>query len=1288
MYKFITTKWAECLQLVLFCTFLTPSFAQPQQNNGNPCNASSTYLYWTGEVNNDFFNEKNWKKTNENPSVGNTSPGKPSCLPGSNSFPYSICQNEQDPAKDKSPKEGTLNPGSPIQYNLLIDGGTVTANGSIIFACAQKGMTLINTQLNVTQGSIDKGVVSLLNESTIHQREGIFSTQLSLNFLDAASWVYFHQENPVQLASKLNNILINHVVGVSGSNYRINQYYQSGSLIRPVSPAFNPLQIFSAAAQQGSSASLQEDIIYSGSTIPGGMDNSTRSFTLKRGYMATFAINTNGTGKSKVYIASESDLKVDALDVALQGNVSFIRVVPWNWVTKKGTGGFYDQVDAGWYYNWGLGSNSLPNYEYVPMVWGSGGALPASLNQIIQKKQTTHVLGFNESDNCSDQSGQYNNLCKPEVAVAYYENLMGLGVRLGTPAPRENGPTTWLLEFNRIAKQKDVRFDFVAVHWYDWGSNPASSPNASAQQIFNRFKAYLENVHNIYQLPIWITEFNANPNRGNPIQEAFLQLALPYLESLPYVERYAYFQPNPAYAQNSVSTANYLDANGALTNIGQLYKNQTSTPSISAATYTCPNNLEGLDQPYVSPPVNSLVFEAECGKYLGNQWSQLASADASNGLYIRGDNSLAGATTLARQVHFEFDLSEAGTYRTYIRSASAGGAGAIRIRIDGKDMEQISPFTSSVFTWFQVPRFYDLGIGKHRLTIEFPNTNILLDQVALTNGPENLEQFKQDSGYCTPATLTWGLEATDFVGFYEAEAAIKGSNWKTTTSTNARGGAFLESANGVAVTEAPTGTDQVIDFSLQVDKADEYDLWAKIQAIQPGESSLWISVDDEPYRKWSNLGNATYEWYWKKFHYSNGTEDNSFTYFLSAGQHHVKIAIASGTVFVDRLAVATKGKLPETTDANVLLMSEKLEFEAEDATLLGAAAVVTCTTSSNGKQVNLFNVNTNGVRFEQIVAESAGPYKLKISYMSAAARSLRLIVNGVILGKQNLPVSGAWCFNGGSPGIYEVGVVLKRGINVIDITPFSGDGPFIDKIKLEKADINGLSLEAETAELLGTNTIVACATSSNSALVNMGLSVSNGIRFNNLLSTENKRYQVEIHYISKAARNMRLSVNGQPFTTQSFLASGNWCYEGGTTKIKTIEVDLSLGVNTIEFRPTGADAPFIDKIVIKEPTPVVNAVANPQSSLTTEETADNRFSVFPNPVPAHTPITLSLPDAIDKQGKLFVQFTDVSGRTAFAQHYSLKNNRQLTIDKGFDKGVYIISVMQGSIRSSKKIIVQ
>lgn len=63
---------------------------------------------------------------------------------------------------------------------------------------------------------------------------------------------------------------------------------------------------------------------------------SAFSHILKKGYMATFTDNDDGTGPSKNYIASESDLIVNKLPNYLQNKISFLRVVPWNWVTKKG----------------------------------------------------------------------------------------------------------------------------------------------------------------------------------------------------------------------------------------------------------------------------------------------------------------------------------------------------------------------------------------------------------------------------------------------------------------------------------------------------------------------------------------------------------------------------------------------------------------------------------------------------------------------------------------------------------------------------------------------------------------------------------------------------------------------------------------------------------------------------------------------------------------------------------------------------------------------------------------
>ncbi|TWI80573.1 putative secreted protein (Por secretion system target) [Lacibacter cauensis] len=1306
MFKLLSTKWVYVVQLCFFCCLFSAAKAQ----DATACDTSVRYLYWTGEVNNDFFNEKNWRVTVEKPSTDDGTPGKPTCLPGGGSHLYAICPNVHEPVNDKYPKDKSLEPGQPIRFNLYIESANVLANGGISFACAQKGITLTNAQLTVQGGTVSRGALSLLNESTVYLREGSMSPTLLLNFLDAASWVYLYNESPDALMTKLGNILVDHVAGTIDENFRINQYYQKGSVVRPLSAALLPLKIYAGTAQTGSVAHLQEDIIYTGASIPNGMDNAARSFVLKRGFMATFAVNSNGTGKSKVYIASENDLIIDALDVALQGNVSFIRVVPWNWVVKKGTGGFYDQLHAGWFYNWNNNNNPLPNYEYVPMAWGAGGALPAGIGTVLQKKKTTHLLGFNESDNCEDQSGQYNNLCQPAVAVAYYENLMSLGVRLGTPAPRENGPSTWLLEFARIAKERDVRFDFVAVHWYDWGSNPAGSPNADPQQIFNRFKAYLANVYNIYKLPIWITEFNANPNRGNATQEAFLRLALPYLESLDYVERYAYFQPNSAYATVPQTPADYYDSNNELTNIGLLYKNHSSTASIPEATYVCPNNLEGLDLPYVSKPTNSLVFEAECGKYIGNQWDVLENEQASNGFYIRGNNSLTGASPIAKQVHFEFELAEAGSYRMWIRSASTGGAGAIRISVDGKSFEQISPFTGSTFTWFQVPRFYDLGEGKHRFSIEYPNSNLLLDQVLFTNGIENFDLLKKESGYCVPETTKWGLETIDVQSFYEAEAAAYGTSWSTQTSANAVGGVYMLSAEGVSATDVPEGTDKVIAFTVQVDKADEYDIWTKIQALKPSATGLWIAVDDEPFRKWNGLNNTTYEWMWRKFHYSYGAENRSFTYFLTAGQHEVRIAIGSGFVFADRIAVVTKGKLPEITDPNVLALSEKLEFEAEYARIITGAGttgtvptVVSCSTSSNLQQVNLGTRSGNWIAFDEVVADAAGPYKLKVSYMSKNARPFRIRVNGTLMGRQLVAPSGNWCYIDatnttlGSPAVYEVVVILKRGLNTIELGLNNSDqAPFMDKIKLEKADLNGLGLEAELAELFGTSATVACTVASNGAQVNMGAAAANGIRYNNLVSAATKSYEVDIYYITKVQRNMRVSMNGEAFTTLTFDASGNWCYE--TTPVvakKTITLNFVQGSNTIEFRPTGADAPFIDRIVIREVAPEVTTAANQQEVFGTivgaqvlEQSFTNVFTVYPNPVKAAATLTVTLPDAVFTNGPAMLQLTDVNGRVVYTQNLLQQGNRQLRLTNKLNSGMYVLSIIQGKQRTSKKVVIQ
>jgi hypothetical protein len=262
-------------------------------------------------------------------------------------------------------------------------------------------------------------------------------------------------------------------------------------------------------------------------------------------------------------------------------------------VSKKGIGGTVTGLDETWHYQWGHTAKSTIHREIAPMTWGYGAASEQGLAIVVDNHKVTHVMGFNEPDDCHGQSGQYNNLCQVDVAVARYENLMTTGLRLVSPGPREQGPFGWLKEFHEKATEQNIRIDVIAVHWYDWGGNPQNTPNANPQQVFNRFKNYLNNVYDHYQLPIWITEFNANPNRTTAVQEGFMALALPYLESLDYVERYAWFQP-------SSGTGQYYDGNGNYTPLGSFYKNQESTPSVKGHSLMSSSNLDGKEPDNVS----------------------------------------------------------------------------------------------------------------------------------------------------------------------------------------------------------------------------------------------------------------------------------------------------------------------------------------------------------------------------------------------------------------------------------------------------------------------------------------------------------------------------------------------------------------------------------------------------------------------------------------------------------------------------------------------------------------
>jgi hypothetical protein len=545
-----------------------------------PLFANAQTIIWTGAASdNNFFTEGNWKD-----SVSNT-------IPAANS----------------------INPSTNINLALQINTAAATITGGVI----QFGTgSLVVGSANLTATSLSGGNVTINEDGYVDLSSATpFQNNVQINFTSGIGWIKTINYTAKNVSiTNLPQIKVNGNASVYKTNLRLDNYYLNGCVIRGNLSSTAPLTIYDGINLQGSSGLITVNTIRSGTTIAGSLNNKIESFILKKGFMVTFANEIDGAGKSKNYIASEEDLVINTIPTALQNEISFIRIIPWNWVTKKGRTDVGTDLNTTWRYKWNNTESSSIDVEFAPMSWGGGGADDAGdVSLYIGKYNSTHVMAFNEADNCTGQSGQYGNpkLCVVDEAVRLYKNLMKTGMRLVSPNCTEGAATGWLKEFRDKATAQDVRIDVIGVHWYDWGgsSNPSTTPNADATLVFNRFKAYLTSIHNLYGLPIWITEFNANPYRSTATNLAFMKLALPYLETLDYVERYNWFQPNPTPLDpndntNIVGTGEFYTTrppgSAILTDVGITYRDQVSTPSIPEATVNANNNLNLVNFPNVA----------------------------------------------------------------------------------------------------------------------------------------------------------------------------------------------------------------------------------------------------------------------------------------------------------------------------------------------------------------------------------------------------------------------------------------------------------------------------------------------------------------------------------------------------------------------------------------------------------------------------------------------------------------------------------------------------------------
>ena len=353
------------------------------------------------------------------------------------------------------------------------------------------------------------------------------------------------------------------------------------------------LVVYSNYNLQGSSGTCVARTIYTDASIPNSLNNGIKSISLTQGYMATLAENADGSGERFSYMANVSSLNVN-LALVLQNKVSFIRVLPLPTavVKKKGAGATNnterDALNVSWFYDWGRSDVSTTTLEYTPMVWGAYSSIETTITEVVNKTNVGQFMSFNEPDNAGQGGGSLTTT-DPLVAVPYYKKMLRAGMRMVSPAPTENQYRVWLKDFADEANVQNLQIDVVAVHWYDWGNVctnftgcdltmpiAGKTVDMNATNIFNRFKAWVNAVYQLHQKPIWITEFNAHQLRSDAVQKAFMQLALPWLDANPNVERYAYFFGNDAPARNT---------DGSLTLAGQTYSNHASVNAYPANIY-------------------------------------------------------------------------------------------------------------------------------------------------------------------------------------------------------------------------------------------------------------------------------------------------------------------------------------------------------------------------------------------------------------------------------------------------------------------------------------------------------------------------------------------------------------------------------------------------------------------------------------------------------------------------------------------------------------------------------
>jgi hypothetical protein len=271
---------------------------------------------------------------------------------------------------------------------------------------------------------------------------------------------------------------------------------------------------------------------------------------------------TTEVSSHQVYV--EADLKHGS---KINSNIFTFYVNKKGFCVNKDMAQNLDAVEWGvsWYYNWAfepLKYTTFRELDYVPMMWTSYDTDQKTISR-FSKFGYKYILAFNEPD-LAEQSN-----IDVDTAVEGMKAFMNQNLYVGSPATALCPPWSdkWFQPFMEKMESENMDVDFIAIHHY-W--------NWFQKEGADAFIDLIKETYEMYNKPIWITEFAISGDPGKTEEQRqkvidYMNMVIPELDKLDYVERYAWFSFNPDDKKNGASSLiQYYE--GTITDLGYLYQ--------------------------------------------------------------------------------------------------------------------------------------------------------------------------------------------------------------------------------------------------------------------------------------------------------------------------------------------------------------------------------------------------------------------------------------------------------------------------------------------------------------------------------------------------------------------------------------------------------------------------------------------------------------------------------------------------------------------------------------------